>query len=110
MATKSVTVMNTESRTVLFNSICEQFPGGIQTDSATITLPLEREDGKAIYASIKVSIHKEGFDVEEKAGEYQEKVRAAAEKAEAKRKKDEADRLKREEKAKEKAEKEAAGE
>lgn len=93
--TKTTSVMNNETRNNAFESVMDTFNEKVnkeivRTDVTSFDFPVMREDGTELWATVKVTLHKEDYDVDEKAAEYQEVVaereRKAAEMAEKKRK------------------------
>lgn len=111
---KTVTAMNNEVREGFFTTIMatmlENGIEPIQTDVTAFDVALNREDGKTVYATVKVTVHKDDYSVEDKAAEFsdvmaQREKRAAelaakkAKEAEAKAKR-EAEKAAKNEKAK----------
>ena len=93
--TKTTSAMNNETRNNAFESVMNAFNEKVnkeivRTDVTSFDFPITREDGAELWATVKVTLHKEDYDVDEKAAEYQEIVaereRKAAEMAEKKRK------------------------
>lgn len=93
--TKTTSAMNNETRNNAFESVMNAFSEKankeiVRTDVTSFDFPVMREDGTELWATVKVTLHKDDYDVDEKAAEYQEIVaereRKAAEMAEKKRK------------------------
>lgn len=96
--TKTTSAMNNETRNNAFVSVMNAFydlnekegKEIVRTDVTSFDFPVMREDGAELWATVKVTLHKEDYNVDEKAAEYQEIVaereRKAAEMAEKKRK------------------------
>lgn len=111
---KTTTAMNTELRTTTVATIRELYgEDAVMTDSAAFDVPVVREDGTELYATVKVTLHKEDYDHEEAVANYELKVAEAARREAdriAKAEKKAADKAARDAKKSKKAEGETEGE
>lgn len=104
---KTATAMNNELRNATFDRVMEKFidDDAVQTDSTSFDIPVIREDGAELFVTVKVTLHKEDYDQQEKidalTDKYNEQAKRAAVKAEK-------DRIAAEKKAEREAKKTAA--
>lgn len=104
MTKKTATAMNNDLRTKMFSDLMEALKKAgyelIQTDSTSVDFYVTREDDTELAVTLKATLHKEDYDMDEKVEEFQMKL------DEQKKKQEEKER-KAAENAKKKAEREA---
>lgn len=114
MANKNITTMRNEATAKVFTELTTMLADGgfdpIQTDTSAVDVPVTLEDGTELYLTVKATLHKAEYDIEDAVAAYTEKVEKARERAEAKEKKARENAEKKAKREAEKAAKEKASE